>query len=75
MTLVTRLPCAGVAREGVGDSRPRATHVLHENRAWPLSDNPFGLPRTGRAGETVERDGRLLQLIAVESRPARRAGS
>ena len=73
LTLVTRLPCTRVAPEAGGDSRPRATHVLHENRAWPLGDNPFGLPRTGRAGETVEREGRLLQLIAVESQPANRA--
>ena len=69
LTLVNRLPCTGVAREPEADARPKATHVLYESRAWPLYGNPFGLPRTGRAGETLERDGRRLQLIAVEPDP------
>ena len=67
LSLVTQLPCGGVARKRETDIRPRATHVLSENRAWPLDGNPFGLPVTGRAGETVERGGRRLRLIAVES--------
>ena len=67
LSLVTRLPRGGVARNAVTDTRPRATHVLCENRAWPLNGNPFGLPVKGRAGETMERDGRRLRLIAVES--------
>ncbi|MCY4563331.1 MAG: hypothetical protein OXE40_02490, partial [Gammaproteobacteria bacterium] len=67
LSLVTRLPRGGVARNAEADTRPRATHVLCENRAWPLRGNPFGLPVKGRAGETMEQDGRRLQLIAVES--------
>ena len=67
LSLVTRLPGGGVARTSTTDTRPRATHVLCENRAWPLNGNPFGLPVKGRAGETMEQDGRHLQLIAVES--------
>ena len=66
LSLVTRLPGAGTARRAAQDTRPRATHVLCEHRAWPLESNPFGLPRSGRAGDTLERDGRLLQLIAVQ---------
>ena len=66
LSLVACLPGGGVARAAAADSRPRATHVLHEHRAWPLDDNPFGLRHRGRAGETVEQEGRRLQLIAVQ---------
>ena len=68
LSLVTRLPGGGVAREPRTDARPRATHVLCDNRAWPLDANPFGLPATGRAGDSLERDGHRLQLITVEPR-------
>ena len=67
LRLVDRLPCEGVAQAPRADAPPMATHVLHESRAWPLDGNPFGLPRTGRAGETVDRDGRRYLLIKVET--------
>ena len=67
LRLVNRLPCDGVAEPAQGDARPKATHALCENRAWPLEGNPFGLPRAGRAGDSVEHDGRRYLLIHVES--------
>ncbi len=67
LRLVNSLPCDGVAAAPRTDARPRATHVLYENRAWLLEGNPFGLPPTGHAGETVDRDGRRYRLIKVES--------
>lgn len=71
LRLVSRLPCDGVAQAPRADDRPQATHVLYESRAWPLDGNPFGLPRTGHAGETVDRDGRRYRLIRVESAAGR----
>lgn len=59
--LVTRLPCQGQSMQ----APPPATHALLESRAWPLQDNPFGLPATGCAGDRVTRDGRTFELIAV----------
>ena len=66
LSLVTRLPGGGMAGKAAADTLLRATHVLFENRAWPLESNPYGLPRSGRAGETVQREGRRLRLIRVE---------
>ena len=65
LTLVNRLPCTRVAPAPRHDGRPPATHVLCENQAWPLADNPFGLPPAGRVGDTMEREGKTLRLIFV----------
>ena len=67
LTLVSRLPCGGLEPETVADGRLQATHVLFENRAWPLAGNPFGLRAMGRVGDTVTKDGKSFQLIAVET--------
>ncbi len=66
LTLVSRLPCEALERAPAATGRPSATHVLFDNRAWPLDGNPFGLPSGGQAGDTVRKDGRRLQLIAIE---------
>ena len=66
LTLVRRLPCSAVESTPRLDTRPPATHVLFDNQAWPLGENPFDLPRQGRIGDTIEKDGKSLRLIRVE---------
>ena len=65
LTLVSRLPCGGLKPEPVADERSQATHVLFENRAWPLAGNPFGLSANGCVGDTIAKDGKSFRLIAV----------
>ncbi len=69
LTLISRLPCMAVAAGPQPDTRPPATHVLFDNRAWPLTDNPFTLPAQGRIGDRIDKDGKSLRLIRVERVP------
>ena len=62
--LVTSLPADLIRQEA--PTTEFATHALSGDRAWPLADNPFGLPQQGRLGDRVERRGRRFRLILVE---------
>ena len=75
LTLVSRLPAGDLEQVPAATSPRRATHVLFESRAWPLDGNPFGLPSVGHAGDTVRKDGRGFQLIAVEPESGRLPGN
>ena len=66
LRLVTQLPYERGVRE-VAPAVPGATHVLLGNRAYPLANNPFGLPSEGKLGDVVTKDGKTFQLIVVEA--------
>ncbi len=66
LRLVTQLPYEHVVRE-VAPAVPGATHVLLGNRAYPLANNPFGLPSAGKLGDVVTKDDKTYQLIVVEA--------
>ena len=67
VTLVSQLPCGRLEHPPQTVSRPKATHVLLDSQAWPLAGNPFGLPSGGQAGDTIDKDGQRLRLIAVKA--------